>query len=145
MALRDLMIKDVTSLPPTASVIDAAKFMADMNVGSVIVMKDNSPSGFLTDRDIVTKVLAQGKDPKTTKISEIMVAPVVTVSEDKGIFDIIRLMSTNGIRRVPVVDSNGKLVGFIALDDVLVLLGQEMQNIAMALKAELGISQEGLA
>jgi signal-transduction protein with cAMP-binding, CBS, and nucleotidyltransferase domain len=145
MALRDLMIKDVTSLPPTASVVDAAKFMADMNVGSVIVMKDNSPAGFLTDRDIVTKVLAQGKDPKTTKISEIMVAPVVTISEDKGIFDVIRLMSTNGIRRVPVVDSNGKLVGFIALDDVLVLLGQEMQNIAMALKAELGIFQEGLS
>ena len=139
MALRDLMIKDVTSLPPTASVLDAAKFMADMNVGSVIVMKDNSPSGFLTDRDIVTKVLAQGKDPKTTKISEIMVTTVVTISEDKGIFDVTKLMSAHGIRRVPVVDSIGKLVGVIALDDVLVLLGKEMQNIAAALRTELGM------
>ncbi len=139
MALRDLMIKDVTSLPPAASVSDAAKFMADMNVGSVIVMKDNSPSGFLTDRDIVTKVLAQGKDPKTTKISEIMATTVVTISEDKGIFDVTKLMSTHGIRRVPVVDSGGKLVGVIALDDVLVLLGKEMQNIAAALRNELGM------
>jgi len=139
MALRDLMIKDVTSLPPTASVLDAAKFMADMNVGSVIVMKDNSPSGFLTDRDIVTKVLAQGKDPKTTKISEIMVTTVVTISEDKGIFDVTKLMSARGIRRVPVVDSIGKLVGVIALDDVLILLGKEMQNIAAALRTELGM------
>jgi CBS domain-containing protein len=139
MALRDLMIKDVTSLPPTASVLDAAKFMADMNVGSVIVMKDNRPSGFLTDRDIVTKVLAQGKDPKTTKISEIMVTTVVTISEDKGIFDVTKLMSARGIRRVPVVDSSGKLVGVIALDDVLVLLGKEMQNIAEALRTELGM------
>lgn len=139
MALRDLMIKDVTSLPPTASVLDAAKFMADMNVGSVIVMKDNSPSGFLTDRDIVTKVLVQGKDPKTTKISEIMVTTVVTISEDKGIFDVTKLMSERGIRRVPVVASSGKLVGVIALDDVLVLLGKEMQNIAAALRTELGV------
>lgn len=139
MSLKALMIKEVTSLPPSASVLDAAKFMTDMNVGSVIVMKDNSPSGFLTDRDIVSKVLAQGKDPKTTKISEIMVTPVVTVSEDKGIFDATALMATHGIRRVPVVDSSGKLVGIVALDDVLVLIGQEMQNIAATLKVELGV------
>jgi CBS domain-containing protein len=139
MSLKALMIKEVTSLPPTASVLDAAKFMTDMNVGSVIVMKDNSPSGFLTDRDIVSKLLAQGKDPKTTKISEIMVTPVVTVSEDKGIFDVTGLMATHGIRRVPVVDSSAKLVGIVALDDVLVLIGQEMQNIAAALKVELGV------
>jgi CBS domain-containing protein len=137
MALKQLMIKDVTSLPTYATVLDAAKFMADMDVGTVIVTVEDSPSGLITDRDIVTKVLAQEKDPKTTKIEEIMVTPVVTISEDKGIFDVTKLMSTHGIRRFPVVDTNGKLVGVIALDDVILLLGEEMKNIAGALRAEL--------
>jgi CBS domain-containing protein len=141
MAINQLMIKDVTSLPAYATVLDAAKFMTDMNVGTVIVTVEDSPTGLLTDRDIVTKVLAQEKDPKTTKIDEIMVTPVVTISEDKGIFDVTKLMSTHGIRRFPVVDANGKLVGVIALDDVIVLLGEEMKNIAGALKVEL--QQEG--
>ncbi len=137
MSLSELMERDVTSLPGTATVLDAAKFMTDMNVGSVIVMDDDSPSGLLTDRDIVAKVLAPGKDPNTTKIREIMVSPVVTISEDEDIVDVTQLMSTHGIRRLPVVDPNGKVVGVISLDDVLVLLGKEMQNIATALKAEL--------
>jgi signal-transduction protein with cAMP-binding, CBS, and nucleotidyltransferase domain len=97
MALKQLMIKDVTSLPTYATVLDAAKFMTDMNVGTVIVTVEDIPSGLITDRDIVTKVLAQGKDPKTTKIEEIMITPVVTISEDKGIFDATKLMSTHGM------------------------------------------------
>lgn len=139
MALSALMSKDITSLPSTATVLDAAKFMTDMNVGSVIVMKDGAPSGIITDRDITTKVLAQGKDPKATSIGEIMVSPAITVSEDKGLFDVTTLFSTHHVRRLPVVDKSGKLVGLIALDDVLILLGQEMQSIAGALKGELGI------
>lgn len=137
MALKQLMIKDVTSLPTYATVLDAAKFMTDMNVGTVIVTVEDIPSGLITDRDIVTKVLAQGKDPKTTKIEEVMITPVVTISEDKGIFDATKLMSTHGVRRFPVVDTKGKLVGVIALDDVMVLLGEEMKNIAGALRSEL--------
>ncbi len=138
MSLKPLMTKEITSLPSSATVLDAAKYMTDMNVGSVIVMKGDAISGILTDRDIVTKVLAEGKDPKVTKIGEIMISPVVTISEDKDIADVTGLISAHGIRRLPVVDVNGKLVGVIALDDVLIVLGQEMQNIAAVLKGELG-------
>lgn len=137
MALKALMTEDVTSLPSTASVLDAAKFMADMNVGSVIVTENGSPSGLITDRDVVTKVLAQGKDAGTTKISEVMISPVVTIAEYKDIIDATELMSAHGFRRLPVVDANEKLTGVISLDDVLVLLGKEMQNIATTLKKEL--------
>jgi CBS domain-containing protein len=110
-----------------------------MNVGSVIIMKDDIPSGILTDRDIVAKVLAQGKEPKTMGAGEIMRAPVVTISEDKDIIDATKLMANHAIRRLPVVDTSGKLVGIITLDDVLILLGQEMQNIAAALKGEIEV------
>jgi len=138
MSLKALMTEDVTYLPATASVLDAAQFMVNMNVGSVIVTDDkDSPTGLITDRDVVAKVLALEKDSKTTKIGEIMVSPVVTISEDKGIFDATEVMSTHGIRRLPVTDANGKLTGVISLDDVLVLLGNEMQNVAATLKKEL--------
>ncbi len=138
MSLKPLMTKEITSLPSTATALDAAKYMTDMNVGSVIVVDDDKPSGILTDRDIVTKVLSQDKDPKTTKIRDIMTSPAVTISEDRDIIAVTRLMSEHGIRRFPVVDANGKIIGVISLDDVLVFLGQEMQNIATALKTELG-------
>ena len=139
MSLKPLMTKELTSLPSTATALDAAKYMTDMNVGSVIVVDDDKPSGILTDRDIVTKVLSQDKDPKTTKIRDIMTSPAVTISKDRDIIDVTRLMSERGIRRFPVVDANGKIIGVITLDDVLVFLGQEMQNIAAALKRELCI------
>jgi CBS domain-containing protein len=129
MSLKPLMTKELTSLPSTATVLDAAKYMTDMNVGSVIVVDDDKPSGILTDRDIVTKVLSRDKDPKTTKIRDIMTSPAVTISEDRDIIDVTRLMSERGIRRFPVVDANGKIIGVITLDDVLVFLGQEMRRI----------------
>jgi len=137
MSLKTLMTKDITALPSSATVLDAAKFMTDMNVGSVIVTDNNSPTGLITDRDVVAKVIARGKDSKSTRISEIMVSPVVTISDDKDIIDATQIMSTHGIRRLPVTGPKGNLVGVISLDDVLVVLGKEMQNIAATLKKEL--------
>lgn len=137
MSLKKLMTEDVTYLPSTATVLDAAKFMTNMNVGSVIVADNESPSGLITDRDIVSKVLAHGKDSSITKIGEIMASPVVTISEDKDIIDATKLMSTHGIRRLPVTDLKGNLTGVISLDDVLLLLSKEMHNIATTLKKEL--------
>jgi CBS domain-containing protein len=137
MSLKTFMTEDITSLPSTASVLDAAKFMTDMNVGTVIVTHEDVPSGMITDRDVVAKVLAQDKDSKTTRIEEIMVAPVVTISEDRDIIDATQVMSSHGIRRLPVTDPQGKLAGVISLDDVLLVLGKEMQNVAGILKKEL--------
>jgi CBS domain-containing protein len=137
MFLKEIMTEDVTYLPSTATVLDAAKFMTNMNVGSVIVADNEIPSGLITDRDVVSKVLAHEKDSSTTKIGEIMASPVVTISEDKDIIDATKLMSTHGIRRLPVTDVKGKLAGVISLDDVLLLLSKEMHNIATTLKKEL--------
>jgi len=137
MSLKAFMTKEITTLPSTATVLDAAKFMTDMNVGSIIVTDNNRPRGLVTDRDVVAKVIAQGKDSRSIKIGEIMVSPVVTISEDKDIIDATQIMSAHGIRRLPVTGSNGMLAGVISLDDVLLVLGKEMQNIATTLKKEL--------
>ncbi len=138
MSLKPLMTEEVTSLPPNATVLDAAKFMTDMNVGSVVVVDGDKPIGILTDRDIMTKVVVERKDPQTVKVKDIMASPVVTISVEKDIVDVTKLMSTHGVRRFPVVDSDGRIIGVIALDDILVFLGEELQNIATALKCELG-------
>lgn len=137
MALKQFMTSEVTSLPVNATVADAAKFMTDMNVGSVVVMEGDKAVGILTDRDIMTKLIALGKDPSKAKVREIMTSPVATVSSDKDILDATSLMRRHGVRRLPVTE-NGKVVGFIALDDILMFLGSEMEDVAAVLKAELG-------
>lgn len=137
MAVSQMMSQDITSLPGNASIMDAAKFMTDMNVGSVIVMDGSKPMGILTDRDIMIRAMVEGRDPNTTAIRDIMVSPVATVSEDNDILDVTHMMSEKKVRRCPVVNSNGMLVGMIALDDILISLGQEMQDIASVLKFEI--------
>jgi CBS domain-containing protein len=84
-----------------------------------------------------SKVIAYGKDHKTTAIVEVMVSPIITVSEEKDIVEVTKLMSEHGIRRLPVVDAGRKVVGVVSLDDILVILGKEMENIANALRKEL--------
>jgi predicted transcriptional regulator len=133
------MTKEITSLPENATVLDAAKYMTDMNVGSVIITDGkNKPVGILTDRDIVTKVIANEKEPKSVRVKDIMTSPVTTINVEKDIIDATRLMAEHWIRRLPVVDQTGKVVGVMSLDDILIFLGQEIQNIANALKREIG-------
>jgi CBS domain-containing protein len=136
-SLKLIMSSEITALPLTASASDAAKFMTDMNVGTVVVMEGENPCGLLTDRDIVTKVLSQDKDPVTVKIDEIMTTPIIMISEEENIFYATKLMAVHGIRRLPVVNLKDELVGIVSLDDLLILLGDEMKNIASALKTEL--------
>jgi predicted transcriptional regulator len=133
------MTKELTSLPEMATALDAAKYMTDMNVGSVIITdeKDN-PVGIITDRDISTKVVAAEKDPKSVKLKDIMCTPVVTINVGKDVIDATRLMGEYWVRRLPVVNDEGKVIGVLSMDDVLIFLSQEIQNVAMALKREIG-------
>lgn len=139
MSLVHLMTKELTSLPEMATALDAAKYMTDMNVGSVIITdeKDN-PVGIITDRDISTKVVAAEKDPKSVKLKDIMCTPVVTINVGKDVIDATRLMGEYWVRRLPVVNDEGKVIGVLSMDDVLIFLSQEIQNVAMALKREIG-------
>jgi predicted transcriptional regulator len=133
------MTKEITSLPENATAMDAAKYMTDMNVGSVIITDEkDKPVGIVTDRDIVTKVIANEKEANLVRLKEIMNSPVIAINIEKDIIDATRLMAEYWIRRLPVVDKTGKIVGVLSLDDILIFLGQEIQNIANALKREIG-------
>lgn len=95
------------------SVASAAKKMREGGFGSVIVTRGDEPIGIVTERDVLYKVVAEGRDPRVTKLSEVMSSPLVTVSPDTPVIEAIALMSSKGIRRLPVVEG-GKVVGVLS-------------------------------
>ena len=116
-------VRNVVTLPREASILEAATLMRKHHIGAVLVIDrvDDGviPAGLLTDRDIVVEIVAAGLEPGAVKVGELVQRPVTTVHEDAGYADTVRLMSINGVRRMPVVDAKGRLVGIITFDDIL--------------------------
>ncbi len=125
--------RDTVVARPETSIHEAAKLMREHHVGCLVVVDDrhisNVPVGLVTDRDMVVELLAQGVDPASVTVSDIMSVDPVTVDEDESLWDAIRKMSARGIRRLPVVDKNKALAGLLAVDDVLDLLSVELSQL----------------
>jgi CBS domain-containing protein len=122
MKIRDLMTPDVETCTPDDTLQQAAQIMSDLDVGIVpIVSGDGSQrlEGVLTDRDIVIRGVAKGMDVNTTKCSECYTEQVVAVSPDTDAHEAAKIMATNQIRRLPVVEE-GRLVGICAIGDMAV-------------------------
>ncbi|MFN3813440.1 MAG: CBS domain-containing protein, partial [Aquificaceae bacterium] len=101
------------------------------NIGSVVVLDDQSrPVGIITDRDVTLRVVYKGLDPKTTPLEQVMTKDLFVLDENMGLFEALMFMKDKGVRRYPVVNSEGKLTGFFSLDDVLFLLGKEFSAVA---------------
>lgn len=116
----------VYTVPSDASVSDVAQLMVSGDVGDVIVVEDQKPIGVLTDRDIVVRVIGAGLDAREVRVWEVMSKPPVTVLRDAEISVATGLMGLHGIRRLPIVDENGRVVSILTLDD-LILLGLDNQ------------------
>lgn len=113
-----------------------ATVMSEENVGSVIIEDDDEPVGIVTDRDLVLQVLEPREDPTAVTAEDIMTETLVTVQGDDGVFEATATMYENDVRRLPVVDENGSLVGIVTLDDLLVLLSTEMEHLTGVVEAE---------
>ena len=112
------MTPDVTCVQETETMADAARKMADLGVGSLpICGSDNRLKGMLTDRDIVVKVLAAGRNPEEVTAGELGQGKPVTIGADDDIEEILRTMGSNQVRRLPVIDGHD-LVGMVAVADV---------------------------
>jgi CBS domain-containing protein len=120
--------------------VEAARLMREHHVGSLVVVDETGagrvPVGMVTDRDIVVAAVAKGVDPRTVAVGEIMAAEVVVAQETDSEFDVLRTMRRRGVRRLPVVDAAGRLVGLITLDDLLGLLAEELGSLARAVETE---------
>jgi CBS domain-containing protein len=116
---RDVMTAKPIGLADTATAVDAARAMRDGDFGTVIVLKGEAGSvcGVVTDRDIVIRVVADGRDPKSVKLADICSSDVTTVSPAQSLDDVAEVMREKAIRRVPVVE-NGLLVGVVSLGDI---------------------------
>jgi CBS domain-containing protein len=115
---RDIMTPDVTCVRSSETVRDAADRMAQLSVGSLpICGEDNRLQGMLTDRDIVVKVVAEGRDPRSVHAGELAQGEAVTIGADDSAEDIMRTMSEHKVRRLPVIDGHD-LVGIVAQADV---------------------------
>jgi CBS domain-containing protein len=115
---RDIMTPDVTCVGENESLAEAARKMADMDVGSLpICGEDNRLKGMLTDRDIVVKALAQGRNPNEITAGELAQGKPVTIGADDDVQEILRTMGSHQVRRLPVIDGHD-LVGMVAVADV---------------------------
>jgi CBS domain-containing protein len=115
--VKEIMTKDVVSVNPETSIAEAAKTMNSYGIGSVPVCQNQSLVGILTDRDIVLRNIAQGMDPVSTKVRDVMTKEVFTTNPNADIEDASDVMISQQVRRLPVVEHE-KLVGIIALGDI---------------------------
>jgi len=122
--------RQVVTATRETTISGAARLMRDKHVGSLIVVenRDNhlEPVGILTDRDIVIEVLAENVDPDAVTVGDVMTTAVLKVCEHDSIFEVAQRMRARGVRRVPVVSNQCELVGVLAQDDILALLGEEL-------------------
>ena len=124
---RDIMSPDCTCIGESDSVLDAAKRLAELDVGAMpICGEDDRLKGMLTDRDIVVKVIAQGKDPASVTAGELGVGDgkTITIGADDSIEDALHTMTEHKVRRLPVIDGR-QLVGVISQADVATNLDEE--------------------
>jgi CBS domain-containing protein len=137
MSIKALVSKPVSVLPPTATCTEAARRMRRQNVGSIVVEQDGAPIGIVTDRDLVTRVLADEVNPASVTVASVMSRFPVFLSADRDLGDAIGVMSEMSVRRLPVVNANGRLLGMLSLDDVLVELAGQLGRVRELLRGEL--------
>ena len=124
---RDIMTTEPSCCTATATLDQVAKLMVQNDCGEIpVVDRGERLVGVITDRDIVCRVVADGKNPSSVTVAEGMTEPVVVVNEDTSIEDVLSVMEENQIRRVPVVDASGCCCGIISQADVA-LCGRESQ------------------
>ena len=118
---KDIMTKDLVYSLPDESVAKVAQLMKKEDIGPVLVVnneKDKTLVGIVTDRDLALKVVGEGRDPKNTKVGDVMTGKVVTIRSEDSVENAMKAMAQYQLRRIPVVDDHSRLVGIISQADV---------------------------
>jgi CBS domain-containing protein len=118
MNVRDAMTQSPRTVTSGSTVAEAARVMRDEDAGIVPVVEGERLTGVVTDRDIAIQVVAADKDPQTTKVQTIASTDLVTVDPDQDLDEALRLMAKHQVRRLPVTEEDGRLVGILAQADV---------------------------
>jgi CBS domain-containing protein len=137
MSIGRICQREVDLAEASESVRDAARRLRHRGVGSLVVVDaERRPVGIVTDRDLVLRVLAEGKDIDETTVREVMTTEVESVEDATPIETALALMRSGTVRRLPVVDRDGRLTGLVSVDDILLLLVEEFWEIGRLLEKE---------
>ena len=116
--IREVMTSNPCTIDSDKPVSYAAKMMRDEDVGLAPIVEGDRLVGTLTDRDIAVRVVAEGRDPESTTVKDVASTDVVTVDPEQDLDEALRLMSEHQLRRIPVVEEDGRVVGVVAQADV---------------------------
>ncbi len=144
MPAEEIMREHVITAAPDDLVDDVAAELCDVHVGCAVVVEDGRPVGIVTDRDITVRLDANWAHTRDMTIGEMMSTDLVTVGPEASILELSRTMADHGVRRLPVVDGD-ELAGIVTQDDLLVLLSEELGNLAGTVEAESPPSDWGRA
>ncbi|OIQ74791.1 hypoxic response protein 1 [mine drainage metagenome] len=140
MPIGEICNREVVLVKLEDSVLTAACLMRQHHVGDVLVVEGRNeervPLGIVTDRDIIMEVVAPELDPRTITVGDIMALDFFTLNASAGISETIGYMHSKAVRRMPIVDDHGALVGIVTLDDLLVLLSEELGTLAKLVERE---------
>ncbi|HSH41721.1 MAG TPA: CBS domain-containing protein [Arenicellales bacterium] len=141
MKIGECCNREVIVADKDTEVLDAARLMKEHHVGDVVIVEKRDgatrPAGILTDRDLVVEVMAQEVPPNEVTAADVMSLEITTVREDEGVWETLEKMRDAGVRRMPVVDQDGSLVGLVTLDDLLDLFTEALDNMTRLIKGEL--------
>jgi CBS domain-containing protein len=140
MPIGDVCVRDVVVAEKTTTIQEAARLMRQYHVGNLVVIDapngHRSPTGIVTDRDIVISVIATKLDPEVFTLGDLVMQDLVTAPEDQGIFETIQQMRAHGIRRMPIVNEQADLVGIVSVDDLVQLLAEELGELGKLISRE---------
>ncbi len=133
MPIAEFCNRDVVCATRDTTILEAAKLMRRHHVGDIIIVDEDAdrrwPIGIVTDRDIVVEVVAAGLDPRLVKLADLMLEPLTILEQHVSVAQTVSTMAQKGVRRVPVVDAQGALLGIVTLDDLLAHLAPPLANL----------------
>jgi CBS domain-containing protein len=140
MLIGDICTREVVQCDRTTSTLELSQLMRRSHVGDIVVTDQPNGKriavGIVTDRDLVVNVMAEERDSLATTAGDIMSVELITAGERNTVHEVAELMRFKGVRRVPVVDEDGALLGIVTLDDLLTVIGEELNLLAKVFTRE---------
>jgi CBS domain-containing protein len=134
MTLKTICNREVLIAQKNDTLVEAAKLMREYQVGSIVVIEEQNgiryPVGLVTDRDLVIEVIAKEVNINSVTLGDVMYRDIILGKESDDVNETIKIMRQRGIRRLPVVDDSGALVGIVTMDDLIDLIAEQLKDIA---------------
>jgi CBS domain-containing protein len=146
MILEKIANKNVVTVPENATMLEAAKAMRDHHVGSVIVVDQKAgrkiPLGIITDRDIVVSTSAFGIPPNSIYVKDVMSSTLVTAKKSDSLNHVLNLMKEHGVKRIPLTDSEGVLMGIVSTHELMAVLSDELSEVVKVTERQHQVENE---